>query len=438
MNQRDLELGFAPDAWDVSFDVFQRCAATAHLMREMCGKDDKTPRRILDVGAGRSPFLSRFLPSSGYEAFFLDRELPAPSEQEGRGWFVTGDALALPFPDECFDCVSCVDVLEHLDVSDRLKALDEMVRVSQGRLLVAVPCMEDGVRLHEEAVNSAFRAYHGTGHPRLDEHLRQPLPSERDLRDYLASEYGLEGQSFPNGYLPRWQEMIAFSLMLYRVPELREFAALVNRFYNRELYGYDGKGPAYRRIIAFGADRQLLLQCRREDAPYQRSYAQLQAYLRIGYHLLTLAGSRRVAHERQVKEAELASLRTAISNLTEEKALRDSEIVSLRSELKGLQGSNSALQARIGELLKELGQLRTTASEREQEFQALRHELECIAGEIRLVEASERWAIGGAVVNLYRRLLLRRTGPDMLARIAAILDGILAEDGGEEKPTSSN
>ncbi|PKW15597.1 ubiquinone/menaquinone biosynthesis C-methylase UbiE [Saccharopolyspora spinosa] len=52
---------------------------------------------------------------------------------------VSGDALALPFPDEHFDCVIASEIMEHIPEDE--KAMREMVRVVKpgGRVVVTVP-----------------------------------------------------------------------------------------------------------------------------------------------------------------------------------------------------------------------------------------------------------------------------------------------------------
>ncbi|TDD42711.1 class I SAM-dependent methyltransferase [Saccharopolyspora elongata] len=52
---------------------------------------------------------------------------------------VSGDALALPFPDEHFDCVIASEIMEHIPEDE--KAMRELVRVVKpgGRVVVTVP-----------------------------------------------------------------------------------------------------------------------------------------------------------------------------------------------------------------------------------------------------------------------------------------------------------
>ena len=53
---------------------------------------------------------------------------------------VNGDCRKLPFDDNSFDFVVCVDVMEHLKNQDRTTALKELIRVARGRVLVSCPC----------------------------------------------------------------------------------------------------------------------------------------------------------------------------------------------------------------------------------------------------------------------------------------------------------
>jgi ubiquinone/menaquinone biosynthesis C-methylase UbiE len=47
-----------------------------------------------------------------------------------------GDLLGLPYPDNSFDVVACISVLEHLSASDREVAAAELVRVARHALIL--------------------------------------------------------------------------------------------------------------------------------------------------------------------------------------------------------------------------------------------------------------------------------------------------------------
>jgi SAM-dependent methyltransferase len=54
-----------------------------------------------------------------------------------------GDILNIPLDNESYDCVTCLQVLEHIPVSAYSKALSELARVSKKYLLISVPYNED-------------------------------------------------------------------------------------------------------------------------------------------------------------------------------------------------------------------------------------------------------------------------------------------------------
>lgn len=90
--------------------------------------------RILDVGSGGlgiAPYLKR--PITGVDVNFS----PPFSHFLKR---VKGSALNLPFADRSFEIVVCVDMLEHLTKEERKKAIEEMLRVAQKNIMIAVPC----------------------------------------------------------------------------------------------------------------------------------------------------------------------------------------------------------------------------------------------------------------------------------------------------------
>ncbi len=90
-----------------------------------------------------------------------------------------GDITAINFPDSSFDCVSCLEVLEHLPVAVYENALNELCRVAKKYILISVPFEE---RL-EEGMN---RCPNCLSTFNVDLHLRSF--SKKDIEQLLQKQ----------------------------------------------------------------------------------------------------------------------------------------------------------------------------------------------------------------------------------------------------------
>jgi len=84
--------------------------------------------RILDVGADEC-YLKQYL---GEDAEYLGISLGGHPDQQ-----VDLEKEKIPFPNNSFDCVLCLDVLEHLD--NIYEVFDELCRVTRRYLIVSLP-----------------------------------------------------------------------------------------------------------------------------------------------------------------------------------------------------------------------------------------------------------------------------------------------------------
>ncbi|MCZ6656111.1 MAG: class I SAM-dependent methyltransferase [Gammaproteobacteria bacterium] len=100
-------------------------ARRAHFLREHLNLGD----RVLEVGAGY-----------GIVSLYVDGVQLVTTDVRYAPWITTvADVMALPFADEMFDAVVCLNVLHHVEYPRG--ALEEMVRVLHpgGRILISEP-----------------------------------------------------------------------------------------------------------------------------------------------------------------------------------------------------------------------------------------------------------------------------------------------------------
>ena len=97
--------------------------------------------KILDVGCGFGLRVQE-LKQLGFEAIGCEVN-PAHFDEDT----IPGSAEALPFEDNSFDGVLCIDVLEHLE--HPLKAIEELLRVTKGPALVVITPVGDPTYLED-------------------------------------------------------------------------------------------------------------------------------------------------------------------------------------------------------------------------------------------------------------------------------------------------
>jgi ubiquinone/menaquinone biosynthesis C-methylase UbiE len=93
---------------------------------------------MADIGCGNGVFvnyLKEFKP--GLKTIGVDRSKTALAYVKTEK--VESDIIDLPFDDKSFDCVSCLEVIEHLPVPVYHKALTELSRIASKYIILSVP-----------------------------------------------------------------------------------------------------------------------------------------------------------------------------------------------------------------------------------------------------------------------------------------------------------
>ena len=169
----------------VTFDVALRYREVIDLIAPIYRPD----MHILEVGSG-SGGVTDFLqvPVTGVDTAFertADRATRFLTP-------VTASADELPFGDETFDAVLCVEVLEHIPATRRKAVLAELFRVVRpgGRVVVTFPADAVAARLDRE-LNARHLRRHGTDHPWVIEHIREGVPVTEEV---LVMVHGIVGE----------------------------------------------------------------------------------------------------------------------------------------------------------------------------------------------------------------------------------------------------
>lgn len=99
-------------------------------------------RSLADIGCGNGVFvnhLKKIQPSLKLMA--IDRSATALKYVETEK--LQGSIFSIPLDDASYDCVTCLEVIEHLPVSVFKHSLKELARVSSNYIIISVPFEED-------------------------------------------------------------------------------------------------------------------------------------------------------------------------------------------------------------------------------------------------------------------------------------------------------
>jgi len=221
---------------ELPFDQYQRY----RIVEELVGLIRQGRRlRILDVG-GHPGLIADFLPQD--DTFILDVQ---PSEGLN---CVQGDGIKLPFTSDSFDLVVSIDTVEHIPTDQRVRFLEEQLRTSKNYVLLAAPFEDENVSLAEQIVNQFFIKKIGHPNDSLEEHFANGLPRLDETLSFF-DQNGIQHLEIPNGYLYNWLVMMMAIPAVQILPDSEELLAMLNRFYNQNLYVSDNRRPCYRTVI---------------------------------------------------------------------------------------------------------------------------------------------------------------------------------------------
>lgn len=132
--------------------VARRDLVLTALHRLIRANKKDAPPRLLDLGCGTGGTLEMLRPLGQAVGLDLEPLALAFCRERGHDRLVRASATALPFPDNAFDFVIALDVLEH--IADHETAAREIARVLApgGHVLVTVPAYQSLWSRHDVAL----------------------------------------------------------------------------------------------------------------------------------------------------------------------------------------------------------------------------------------------------------------------------------------------
>jgi hypothetical protein len=163
-------------------------------------------KTVLDVG-GIAEQLASFMPEAEVTALNVGDERAD----------VHFDGLRIPYPDDSFDAVVSLDVLEHIDRESRAVHLSELARVAAHRIVLCCPLGTPEHVAAERELAGWYRETAGSPHRFLEEHIERGLPTESEIRE-LASAAGLDATLRFHGDYRRANHLFQLSTRLRQRP----------------------------------------------------------------------------------------------------------------------------------------------------------------------------------------------------------------------------
>lgn len=137
---------------------------------------------LLDAGCGEYG-LADFVGAANV----IGMDINYPTHQGKNQAFVQASITSLPFANQSFEVVASVDVLEHLPLEARDKAIAELVRVAQSAVVLAFPCGQQAQETDQDFREKLVKL--NKAQPDwLVEHLQNPYPSVESVLSKIKEE----------------------------------------------------------------------------------------------------------------------------------------------------------------------------------------------------------------------------------------------------------
>jgi predicted nucleic acid-binding Zn-ribbon protein len=342
------------------FDSYQNMMQIACCLREAARQRTIERPLVLELSR-RSTGLADYIPEAQITNF--------PTHEDNRPRLT--DPVSLPFADKSFDSCLITDVYEHIAPELRPALLREMLRVTDGLVLVGSPQGNEVVPAFDRVVFDFIWGKYAERFEPLEQHMKFGLEPIEQTLAVLEAQGADRALALPCNYIYRWIHQILIYFDLQHRHSHAELFEPLNRIYNERLSPYDYREPCYRYLVVVATHPDISLDelGNRLKAPKETpaAVAEADGVLVKTFRAVEATLSDRLAsssmevdllvEDKNTAIQEIARLNAAIRKLQQDEEKAKSEIGFLRSTIQSLQDS---LQRDDVGAKSEIGFLRST------------------------------------------------------------------------------
>ena len=245
--QEDLNRRMADESFlGRVFDSYQNMRQIAECLSEACRQRGIERPRLVELSR-RPTGIQDFLPEADWERH------PTHLDNEPN----LGDPVRLPFADKSIDGCLMSDVYEHVPAESRPALLKEMLRITDGLVLVACPNGNQLVPRLDRLVFDFIWGKYGERFTPLAQHMKYGFEPIEEVLVTLKAQGADQVVVLPVNYVYRWIHMILIYFDLQHNNPGAEIFEPLNRIYNERLAPFDYREPCYRYLIAIPTNPEI-------------------------------------------------------------------------------------------------------------------------------------------------------------------------------------
>jgi len=192
--------------------------------------------KILEVGSGSHGNLGKFIPND--EITYLDNSLSEEALKKDN--FILGDATTLDLPEDSYDFVIALDVIEHIPYDKRPAFLASVMPIAKYGVFLTFPHKNDGNMLDDSMLKSTFSVLGSKAPVWIDEHKDCVLPSCEETINALSSYVPSDNIiSFYTSKRSLMSTMLNLEAVCSAIPDLRGLFEALNNYYISHVFYCD-------------------------------------------------------------------------------------------------------------------------------------------------------------------------------------------------------